>query len=802
MAPVKNVMNYGNHMRLKFWQKNTEETNGRFSYIDSFNNYAENIAQEVISNFNKDRNDSDEGFVFAISAKWGAGKTFLLDLIKPHLREAGFKYVTFNAWQYTQDANTLRRAFLKKLHKELGYANYFKPIKLKEVFLKLFRPIRLTSLDHEETRTNLWLPPLGYLIGTLFVLVIIVLIDPSGIVGHTANFLKDLPGLVQKNSAFTTLLVVALSFIAVPSVLHIQRKSSKISSVDDFEDLFDRLTKKHPKLVIFIDDLDRCTPEGAKLVLDSLKTFFVRKNVSYIVTGDHTVLERYMGKQVGVAPVYDENGQIDKEKTDDLERYEGQRFMQKIFNVYWKLPQLEPAENEELVDVYLSKVKVADDQRDHIKVLLLAFLDKTPREIKRFTKLLDFSLKMIRARSKNKTKSGKSKQIRENLEKVSNNSALLAKILLLQEKFNPMFNVLSENPDEYIAIERNVLKNKADAVKSRYEKFLGRDFDKFITFARTSPTFHNASGTVLHISPAIFFYYSGFTGGDKQGIISEDFISRYMTEDDKLVADFLNVRPREDRISIFDNAVADMPSIKEHATRVTAMENMLDIMEKEGNPYQQQFPRLIGAYTNTMTIGADTAKDHIHILERIFRLARKHINLDVIDKITDDKAWDNFLQKLWDHVDFSSDNAAIIERLIARARRDGVGSADFQTVQRQFFEQNMNVIYESGTSKRSADAVKTACQRLIDYVDKLELRGLFTTDVFDNITSALYKLSPKNQKAKVATLLDFVNEKNPVWRDTGASNKIDLYKRKNGVLRKKYGNRAITVYNSWLSDSK
>ncbi len=69
--------------------------------------YAQKIADEIKERYESEKEEFlkknkqvRENTVFAISGKWGEGKTALLDLLEPALRKYGFKIARFNPWKY------------------------------------------------------------------------------------------------------------------------------------------------------------------------------------------------------------------------------------------------------------------------------------------------------------------------------------------------------------------------------------------------------------------------------------------------------------------------------------------------------------------------------------------------------------------------------------------------------------------------------------------------------------------------------------------------------------------------------
>ena len=84
--------------------------------------FAERIANELAEIH---LNPNKENIVFAISGKWGTGKTRILELIEEFLLEKQFSIVKFNPWKYSQGDITIKRAFLKKVKKYVPLPSFF-----------------------------------------------------------------------------------------------------------------------------------------------------------------------------------------------------------------------------------------------------------------------------------------------------------------------------------------------------------------------------------------------------------------------------------------------------------------------------------------------------------------------------------------------------------------------------------------------------------------------------------------------------------------------------------------------------
>lgn len=87
--------------------------------------YADVIANEIKERYEAEKVTAEntgkerENLIFAISGKWREGKSTLLELLEIPLKEKGFNVILFNAWKYSQEDITLKRAFLRKIKDHL-----------------------------------------------------------------------------------------------------------------------------------------------------------------------------------------------------------------------------------------------------------------------------------------------------------------------------------------------------------------------------------------------------------------------------------------------------------------------------------------------------------------------------------------------------------------------------------------------------------------------------------------------------------------------------------------------------------
>lgn len=137
------------------------------------------------------------------------------------------------------------------------------------------------------------------------------------------------------------------------------------------------------RFVVFIDDLDRCLPNAALQVLESMKLFFDLRGFVFVVGLDRSVIERAVQIKYPASP--------DVPPGPSAPSYvSGTDYVKKIFQVQFNLPTL----REGQLDEYVGKLSTTDglppaQQTDLATVVLrhLRFLtgDGTvnPREVKR-----------------------------------------------------------------------------------------------------------------------------------------------------------------------------------------------------------------------------------------------------------------------------------------------------------------------------------------------------------------------------------------------------------------------------------
>ena len=169
----------------------------------------------------------------------------------------------------------------------------------------------------------------------------------------------------------------------------IEKDTIYYDGIKKLEEKIKEIYKENPycKVVVFIDDLDRCSPETAVEVFESIKIFLDIEGFVFIVGLSKKMLEKMISVKLEKAGLKD---------------VEAQEYLRKIIQLEINIP----AWNNDSISVLLKKYQIKLDE-DHINVisdnedLILKAVKKNPRRTKRFINnfIIASSTKDINART-------------------------------------------------------------------------------------------------------------------------------------------------------------------------------------------------------------------------------------------------------------------------------------------------------------------------------------------------------------------------------------------------------------------
>ena len=161
----------------------------------------------------------------------------------------------------------------------------------------------------------------------------------------------------------------------------IQRKkrieyTKKIQFKEEFQHRFEEIIqryyiKRNKRVVIFIDDLDRCLPEKALEVLEAIKTFLDAEGCIFVLGIDTRGISDILQK-----------------KYKDLSAYE---YIEKIIQLSFQLP---PIETDDIKSFIINLEGIDTDFYDPYLDMITKGIKPNPRKIKRFLNVMELQRKI------------------------------------------------------------------------------------------------------------------------------------------------------------------------------------------------------------------------------------------------------------------------------------------------------------------------------------------------------------------------------------------------------------------------
>jgi hypothetical protein len=208
--------------------------------------------------------------------------------------------------------------------------------------------------------------------------------------------------------------------------------------VNAFEDDFAELVKEYTsggKLALFIDDLDRCLPESAITVLESLKLFIGHAQCVFVLGMDKSVVE------MGIQKLY-----------GDQIKMSGRDYLDKIIQVPFHIP---PVPFERLKDS-LAVAKTANYPPPIWQVLQHG-MGGNPRKTKRFVNSFYLLRQILLSPDIDELRYGPTAGEGTPTLSIPMQDVYLAKLLVIQLTFPSFYELLSDNPAAWKIYEERLI---------------------------------------------------------------------------------------------------------------------------------------------------------------------------------------------------------------------------------------------------------------------------------------------------------------------------------------------------------
>jgi ABC-type dipeptide/oligopeptide/nickel transport system ATPase component len=309
-----------------------------------FKQYAEALANIILK--------SEPRFVVGVFGSWGSGKSTLMEAIRREVStNPQVVTVDFNAWRYEREEHLIV-PLLDTLREALAQWAEAGAKRDKENIARARNAARSMRRAAQAIIAGLTLKLRG-----------------AGFAGPEAalDFGKVLEKLQHEEGSPSE----------PQSFYHICFNSLKEVS-EEFAG------RDGQRIVVFIDDLDRCTASNSIQVLESMKLFFDLKGFVFVVGLDNSVIERL------ITAKYSKNGSSS---------IKGAEYIRKIFQMQFELPQVTSQRLEELMsDGQLNGLP--KEQREEIRTRIRSHLETVvaesginPRQVKRYINTYTLSRK-------------------------------------------------------------------------------------------------------------------------------------------------------------------------------------------------------------------------------------------------------------------------------------------------------------------------------------------------------------------------------------------------------------------------
>lgn len=511
----------------------------------------------------------EEAFIFGISGKWGEGKTFFLKKLRAELEKRTspkMKVIELNPWKYAHSDDSILRELLRQILKL--QTNHIKRWLLARKLQDLYHDVSKKTIDWTTT-----------------IIAAIVLAVLGLLYKYPPDVFQGTHDFIANNKTLFTLLFIPVLLGVANAITTSQSSTKAVSTRDKFSNLFDELIKdlSVEKVVVYVDDLDRLTASKAVSVLDSLRTFFDKNQLVFIVASDNTVLERHLGHEL----------MPDATLPDQME--EGRRFLKKIFNVYWRLPLPTKPEFENYVKTLVGKNTnqflhdklLNPSNRKTFKGYLQDYFSNNFRNTERFVKRVVFTFHLIEAQHASKTGP---KINKEYFGEMLENPLLVVRILLIEENANPLFEKIQHKPELLLTMEQQATEGETGDLGFETElEELSEEQKSFIrTFIGEKPRFRDETGVkVKSIEPYIFLS-SDSSFGDIRGLSPKEFTTYLQKDATSDLATILG-RSSEQKINeAMDAFSAEYTSLTDLPQKSKLLNNLIQVAKSSDSKLPAQ----------------------------------------------------------------------------------------------------------------------------------------------------------------------------------------------------------------------
>ena len=361
----------------------------------------------------------------ALYGKWGVGKSSILNFFDENIRHnkdlnTKFNFVIIDVWKFSP--SILKQEFLYALNRKLD-----KSIQSERIEGKLWHYHEKESLTTPKIS---WSSKFMWMWIAFYAAIIVVPLV-------FAHHLDSIFGNAAVNTSSLVASMIPVFVVVISTLREISKSISKsgrtliprIESHAQFQDLFKEMIDRnnHKKLIIAVDNLDRCDNESVISILNMIKTFLSDPRCVFIVSCDQDAIIKHLQQNKG-----------------KFEKYDAKEFLTKFFQVSLHIPnqikgQLYSYAKSQL-EIFVSDINLDPNVAD----VFANAITKNPRKIRQFVYNFAIAYKMA-AMKEDKGSIAKNT--------VTGNTAFLAKVTVLREEWPDFFSSLEKNPTLLDAVQ-------------------------------------------------------------------------------------------------------------------------------------------------------------------------------------------------------------------------------------------------------------------------------------------------------------------------------------------------------------
>lgn len=327
--------------------------------IDRLNNLA--VAKTIVSIIK----ESKESVSIGVHGDWGAGKSSILAMIEDELeltvnsegsdnKDVNLEYVItrFNSWQYQgfEDAKiALMSAIVSQL--ETKAERYCEEHKIKNGIAEVQKIGKRLwkNLDKLSIAKSIGKIGISVATGTA----------PLALIDGVVSVIKD--AVTDQNKAGELIETIG-NLVNVPAG-EVSGYKEMEEFRNNFKDLFDKAHVR--KLVVLIDDLDRCLPKIAIETLEAVRMFLTLDNTAFIIAADDAMI-RYSVKEYFPRVLEQDHDNLDSISKFDYNRF-SDKYLEKLIQIPLHIPRIGIAEAR--LYIMLLLIESALGEADELKTL-------------------------------------------------------------------------------------------------------------------------------------------------------------------------------------------------------------------------------------------------------------------------------------------------------------------------------------------------------------------------------------------------------------------------------------------------